>query len=45
MVDTAASRVFTTGDVIAGRLLLVDSQFDESPPSRNSEVVARPFQP
>jgi sugar lactone lactonase YvrE len=44
-VATDPDRVFTTGDVVAGRLLLVDSQFDESPPSRNSEVVARPFAP
>ena len=44
-VATNPNRVFTTGDIVAGRLLLVDSQFDESPPSRNSEVVARPFAP
>ena len=40
---TDPDRVFTTGDVVDGRLLLVDSQFDENPPSRNSEVVALPF--
>ena len=44
-VRTNASRVFTTGDVVGGRLLLVDSQFDENPPSRDSEVVARPLRP
>ena len=44
-VATNLNRVFTTGDLVAGRLLLVDSQFDESPPSQNSEVVARPFAP
>jgi sugar lactone lactonase YvrE len=44
-VPTSADRVFTTGDVSHGRLLLVDSQFDENPPSRDSEVVARPFSP
>jgi hypothetical protein len=37
--------VFTTGDVAEGRLLLVDSQFDEDPPSPDSEVVALPFRP
>jgi sugar lactone lactonase YvrE len=42
-VATDPNRVFTTGDLVAGRLLLVDSQFDESPPSQNSEVVARAF--
>jgi len=42
-VPTDPNRVFTTGDVAAGRLLLVDSQFDENPPSSNSEVVALPF--
>ena len=44
-VATDPERVFTTGDVAEGRLLLVDSQFDEEPPSRNSEVVARSFRP
>ena len=44
-VPTDPDRVFTTGDVAEGRLLLVDSQFDEEPPSRDSEVVARPFRP
>ena len=44
-VPTDADRVFTTGDVVDGRLLLVDSQFDENPPSPNSEVVALPFRP
>jgi sugar lactone lactonase YvrE len=44
-VPTNPNRVFTTGDIVAGRLLLVDSQFDEDPPSRNSEVVARRFAP
>jgi hypothetical protein len=44
-VPTDPDRVFTTGDVAEGRLLLVDSQFDEDPPSPDSEVVARPFRP
>jgi hypothetical protein len=44
-VPTDPDRVFTTGDVAEGRLLLVDSQFDEEPPSPVSEVVARPFKP
>jgi sugar lactone lactonase YvrE len=44
-VTTDDDRVFTTGDVAGRRLLLVDSQFDEDPPSRNSEVVVRPFRP
>jgi hypothetical protein len=44
-VPTDPDRVFTTGDVVDGRLLLVDSQFDENPPSPNSEVVALPFHP
>ena len=42
-VATDPDRVFTTADVVDGRLLLVDSQFDENPPSRNSEVVVLPF--
>jgi sugar lactone lactonase YvrE len=44
-VSTDPERVFTTGDIAEGRLLLVDSQFDEDPPSPDSEVVARPFRP
>ncbi len=44
-VPTDPDRVFTTGDISEGRLLLVDSQFDEDPPSPDSEVVARPFGP
>jgi sugar lactone lactonase YvrE len=44
-VSTAPERVFTTGDIVEGRLLLVDSQFDEDPPSPVSEVVARRFLP
>lgn len=44
-VPTDPDRVFTTGDIAGGRLLLVDSQFDEEPPSRDSEVVARSFRP
>ena len=44
-VPTDPDRVFTTGDVAEGRLLLVDSQFDEEPPSDDSEVVARSFRP
>ena len=44
-VSTAPARVFTTADVACGQLLLVDSQFDEDPPSRDSEVVVRPFEP
>jgi sugar lactone lactonase YvrE len=42
-VATDPDRVFTTGDVVHGRLLLVDSQFDEDPPSQDSEVVVLPF--
>jgi hypothetical protein len=44
-VPTDPERVFTTGDVAEGRLLLVDSQFDDEPPASDSEVVARPFRP
>ena len=44
-VSTDPARVFTTADVACGQLLLVDSQFDEDPPSRNSEVVVLPFDP
>jgi sugar lactone lactonase YvrE len=44
-VPTDPDRVFTTGDVVHGRLLLVDSQFDEMPPSQDSEVVVLPFRP
>ena len=44
-VSTDPERVFTTGDTAGRRLLLVDSQFDEDPPSPDSEVVARPFRP
>jgi hypothetical protein len=44
-VATDAERVFTTADVVCGRLLLVDSQFDEDPPSQDSEVVVLPFRP
>ena len=42
-VATDPDRLLTTADVVHGRLLLVDSQFDENPPSRNSEVVVLPF--
>jgi sugar lactone lactonase YvrE len=42
-VATDPDRVFTTGDVLHRRLLLVDSQFDEDPPSQDSEVVVLPF--
>jgi hypothetical protein len=42
-VGTDPERVFTTGDVVERRLLLVDSQFDETPPSQDSEVVVLPF--
>ncbi|MGY1603099.1 SMP-30/gluconolactonase/LRE family protein [Geodermatophilus sp. SYSU D00815] len=47
-VPTDPERVFTTGDVVEGRLLLVDSQFDERAAGTltpESEVVARPFRP
>jgi sugar lactone lactonase YvrE len=44
-VETDPDRVFTTGDVVYRRLLLVDSQFDEDPPSQNSEVVNLRFRP
>ena len=44
-VATDPDRVFTTGDVARRRLLLVDSQFDEDPPSQDSEVVGLPFRP
>jgi sugar lactone lactonase YvrE len=44
-VSTDPERVFTTGETAGRRLLLVDSQFDEDPPSPDSEVVARPFRP
>jgi hypothetical protein len=42
-VATDGARVLTTADVVHGRLLLVDSQFDEDPPSQDSEVVVLPF--
>ena len=44
-VATDPDRLFTTGDVARRRLLLVDSQFDEDPPSQDSEVVTLPFRP
>jgi len=44
-VQTDPERVFTTGAVAQWRLLLVDSQFDEDPPSQDSEVVALPLRP
>ena len=44
-VDTDPQRVFTTGTLVRERLLLVDSQFDEAPPSQDSEVVVLPFGP
>ena len=42
---TPADRVLTTADVACGKLLLVDSQFDEARPSQDSEVVVLPFRP
>jgi SMP-30/Gluconolactonase/LRE-like region len=43
-VATPDDRFLTTADVSRGRLLLVDSQFDEQPdPSQNSEVITLPF--
>jgi sugar lactone lactonase YvrE len=42
-VATDPQRIFTTADVVHRRLLLVDSQFDENPASRDSEVVVLPF--
>jgi hypothetical protein len=42
-VATDPERVLTTADVVHRRLLLVDSQFDEDPPSQDSEVVVLPF--
>ncbi|WP_222264219.1 SMP-30/gluconolactonase/LRE family protein [Modestobacter marinus] len=44
-VGTDPDRVLTTAAVVRGRLLLVDSQFDEDPPSQDSEVVVLPFDP
>ena len=44
-VATASDRLFTTADVVHHRLLLVDSQFDETPPSQDSEVVVLPVRP
>ncbi|MCF6509963.1 gluconolaconase [Blastococcus sp. MG754426] len=44
-VATDPERVLTTADVARGKLLLVDSQFDEEPPSQDSEVVVLPFRP
>ncbi|WP_369135232.1 SMP-30/gluconolactonase/LRE family protein [Modestobacter sp. I12A-02662] len=44
-VGTDPERVLTTADVVRGRLLLVDSQFDEDPPSQDSEVVVLPLRP
>jgi sugar lactone lactonase YvrE len=42
-IGTDPERVLTTGDVVGRQLLLVDSQFDETPPSQDSEVVVLPF--
>jgi hypothetical protein len=42
-VATDEACVLTTADVVHGRLLLVDSQFDEDPPSQDPEVVVLPF--
>jgi hypothetical protein len=42
---TDPERLLTTADVVHRRLLLVDSQFDEDPPSQDSEVVVLPFRP
>jgi sugar lactone lactonase YvrE len=44
-VHTDPARVLTTGAVVDRDLLLVDSQFDETPPSQDSEVVVLPFRP
>ncbi|MGY1722135.1 SMP-30/gluconolactonase/LRE family protein [Blastococcus sp. SYSU DS0533] len=44
-VPTDPERVLTTADVARGKLLLVDSQFDEEPPSQDSEVVVLRFRP
>jgi sugar lactone lactonase YvrE len=44
-VATDPERLFTTAAVAQRRLLLVDSQFDEDPPSQDSEVVGLPFRP
>ena len=44
-VATDPDRLLTTADVTHGRLLLVDSQFDETPPTQDSEVVVLPFRP
>ncbi|MCF6743487.1 gluconolaconase [Blastococcus sp. KM273128] len=44
-VGTDPERVLTTADVARGKLLLVDSQFDEEPPTQDSEVVVLPFRP
>jgi sugar lactone lactonase YvrE len=44
-VPTPADRLLTTADVFDGRLLAVDSQFDETPPTKNSEVIFLSFRP
>jgi sugar lactone lactonase YvrE len=44
-VETDEDRLLTTADVWHRHLLLVDSQFDEIPPSQDSEVVVLPFRP
>jgi sugar lactone lactonase YvrE len=44
-VATDPQRLLTTADVAHHRLLLVDSQFDEQPPTEDSEVVVLPFRP
>ena len=42
--DTDPARVFTTGKIAGGRLLLVDSHFDEPIGLPPYEVVALPLQ-
>jgi sugar lactone lactonase YvrE len=45
VADTDPTRVFTTGDYASGRLLLIDSKFDEQPPKPPYQVVSLPYQP
>lgn len=42
-VQTAADRVFTTAKIAKGRLLAVDSKFDEATPAPPYEVVVLPL--
>jgi Cu-Zn family superoxide dismutase len=44
-VPTDLDLVFASGGIAEGRLLLVDSRFEEEAPSPDSKVLARSFRP